>query len=127
MGSHAEVDLVIASGWEETLLRLSMNEPSSVNTLLAESIAETREPVLDGRTRALVRLAALVAIDAAPASYECAVDAARAAGATSEDLVGVLVAIGPTVGLARLVAAAPLLARSIGYDVDAALEEVAAE
>ena len=112
-----------ATGWESTLLRLSMNEPSSVHSVLGEHASSA----LDARTRELVRLGALVAIDAAPASYECAVDAARCAGATPEDLVGVLVAVGPTVGLARLVAAAPQLARSIGYDVDAALEEVAAE
>lgn len=118
---------MVASRWEDTLLRLSMNEPSSVNSLLAESIEDAGAEHLDARTRALIRLGALVAIDAAPASYECAVDAARAAGATSEDLVGVLLALGPTVGLARLVAAAPQLARSIGYDIDAAVEEVTAE
>lgn len=53
-------------------------------------------------------------------------DAARAAGATPPDIVGVLIAVGPTVGLARVVAATPELARSIGYDIDAAFEEGAA-
>lgn len=53
-------------------------------------------------------------------------DAARAAGATPPDIVGVLIAVGSTVGLARVVAATPELARSIGYDIDAAFEEGAA-
>ena len=49
-------------------------------------------------------------------------DAARAAGATPPDIVGVLIAVGSTVGLAQVVAATPELARSIGYDIDTAFE-----
>ena len=40
----------------------------------------------------------------------------------SQEIVGVLIAVAPTVGLARVVSAAPELALAIGYDVDAALE-----
>ena len=110
-------------GWERTLLRLSLNERSSIHSVLAEGVDRPGLSGLDARTHALVSLGALVALDAPPTSYECAVDAARAAGATPDDIVGVLIAVGPTVGLARVVAAAPQLARSIGYDIDAALEE----
>ena len=114
------------TGWEGTLLRLSLGERSSLLTVLGEDNEDPTTSELDARTHALVRLAALLALDAAPASYECVVDAAIAAGASSEDIVGVLIAVGPTVGLARMVSAAPRLARSIGYDIDAALEEGAA-
>lgn len=113
------------AGWEGTLLRLSLGERSSLRSVLGESLEDPGASGLDARTHALVRLGALFALDAAPASYDCAVDAAFAAGATSEEIVGALLAVGPTVGLARLVSAAPRLARSIGYDVDAALEDVA--
>jgi hypothetical protein len=40
------------------------------------------------------------------------------AGADDEELVGVLVAVGPAIGFARLVLVAPRLALAIGYDID---------
>jgi hypothetical protein len=48
---------------------------------------------------------------------------ALASGATVDEIVGVLIAVAPTVGLARVVSAAPEVAFAIGYDIDAALEE----
>ena len=57
--------------------------------------------------RALVRLAAVIASNGAPASYQSAVDAALAAGAPVDDLIGVLIAVAATIGNARVVAAAP--------------------
>ena len=48
---------------------------------------------------------------------------ALASGATVDEIVGVLIAVAPTVGLARVVSAAPAVAAAIGYDIDAALEE----
>lgn len=68
----------------------------------------------------LIRLGALVALGAATPSLRRTVQLARQAGATEAELVGVLVAVAPTVGLARVVAAAPRLAAAIGY---AAFEE----
>jgi alkylhydroperoxidase/carboxymuconolactone decarboxylase family protein YurZ len=71
---------------------------------------------------ALVRLGALVALDAALVSYIHVVEVARAAGVTAEELVGVLVAVIPDVGGDRAVSAAHKLGLAIGYDVEAALE-----
>ena len=79
-------------GWERTLLRLSLNERSSIHSVRGER-RPSRSLGLDARTHALVSLGALVALGAPPTSYDCAVDAARAAGATPEDIVGVLVAV----------------------------------
>ena len=64
-----------------------------------------------------VQLGALLALGAATSSLRRTVERARAAGATESELVGVLVAVGPAVGLARLVAIAPRLASAIGYDL----------
>ena len=61
-------------------------------------------------------------LGAAPASYRLTVEHAYAAGATDEEIIGVLAAVAPAVGFARLVAAAPDLALAIGYDVEAALD-----
>jgi hypothetical protein len=63
-----------------------------------------------------------VAIDAAPSSYQSAVEPALAAGAGIDEIVGTLIAVAPTVGMARVVSAAAELALALGYDVDAALE-----
>lgn len=79
---------------------------------------------LDERTAALVRVAALIALDAPPTAYRREVVAARAAGATLDEVVGALRAVGPSVGMARAVAAAPGLARALGIDLDRALEAV---
>ena len=75
-----------------------------------------RNPVLMPKVDLLVRLGALVAVGAATASLRRTVQLALAAGATETEIVGVLVAVAPTVGLARVVATAPKLAIAIGYD-----------
>ena len=79
---------------------------------------------LNERTAALACLAALVALHAGPSSYQRCVDRALAAGATVDDVIDTLKVVAPTVGLARLVTAAPGLALALGYDIDAALEAV---
>ena len=78
---------------------------------------------LDKKTHALVRLGAAFAIDAAPSSYQSTIDLALAAGASVDEIVGTLIAVAPTVGLARVVSAAPELALALGYDLEAAFEE----
>jgi hypothetical protein len=45
-----------------------------------------------------------------------------ASGASIDEIVGTMIAVAPTVGLTRVVSAAPELALALGYDVDAALE-----
>ena len=62
---------------------------------------------LDPRSFALVKIAALVAVDAPPASYLFQVGEALATGVTPRDILGVLMAIAPQVGVPRVVAAAP--------------------
>jgi len=93
-------------------------------TELGMGIDTTRASTLDAKTHALVRLGASLAIDAAPSSYQSAVEPALAAGASVDEVVGTLIAVAPTVGLARVVSAAPELALALGYDVEAALETV---
>jgi alkylhydroperoxidase/carboxymuconolactone decarboxylase family protein YurZ len=50
------------------------------------------------------------------------VEAAFRAGASYDEIVGVLVAVLPIVGIARAVSAAPNLGLALGYDVSEALE-----
>jgi hypothetical protein len=54
----------------------------------------------------MVRFAALVAADASPASYLVTLTVADEVGVTADDLRGVLIALGPLVGSARVLAGA---------------------
>jgi len=67
----------------------------------------------------LVRLGALLALGAATPSIRATVQHAIDAGATEAEIVGVLIAVAPAVGLARVVSTAPRLATAIGYDLEA--------
>jgi 4-carboxymuconolactone decarboxylase len=74
---------------------------------------------LDARTFSLVKIAALIAVDAPPASYLWQVANALDSGATPEDLVGVLRAIMPQVGGPRAMAAAPEIMTALGLELPA--------
>jgi 4-carboxymuconolactone decarboxylase len=73
---------------------------------------------LDAKLFALLRVAALIATESPLASYQWAIDPALAAGATEEDILNVLTAVAPIVGMARLTSAAPVLALALGFDVE---------
>ena len=60
---------------------------------------------LDERTVVLTRIAALAASDASPPSYALNIGAAEDLNVNAEEIRGVLVAIAPVVGTARIVAA----------------------
>jgi alkylhydroperoxidase/carboxymuconolactone decarboxylase family protein YurZ len=108
--------------FERTLRRLAIRDDRYLESLLGDDCANREASHLDPKTRALVRLGVLVALDAAPPSYEASADDALAAGATFDEIVGVLIAILPTVGAARVTSAAPKLGLGLGYDVDSSLE-----
>ena len=105
---------------DELLRRLALNDERAVGRATRGGPPAVGDPALDARTAALVRLGALLSVGAATTSCRTAIDLARAAGATDQELVGVLMAIGPAVGAARVVAAAPQLALALDYDLDAA-------
>jgi alkylhydroperoxidase/carboxymuconolactone decarboxylase family protein YurZ len=85
---------------------------------------EVRASTLDEKTDVLVRVGALIAIGASPGSYSCSIQRALAAGVTVDEIVDTLVAVSTTVGAARVVTASRGLAPALGFDIDAALEEL---
>jgi 4-carboxymuconolactone decarboxylase len=104
---------------EELLRRLALNDEKSVGmVLMSGSSPGGGGMALVPKVDLLVRLGALVAVGAATASLRRTVQLALAAGASEAEIVGVLVAVAPTVGLARVVATAPRLATAIGYDTE---------
>ena len=72
---------------------------------------------LDPRCYSLVKIAALVALDAPPASYLWQVANALAAGASPAEILGVLRAIAPQVGGPKVVAAAPEIMVALGLSL----------
>jgi 4-carboxymuconolactone decarboxylase len=107
--------------YTDLLRRLSLHDQRAVAEVLgggAGTESPERDPILDPRTLALVRLAALVAVGGAVPSYGALADAAVDAGATVADIVDVLAGVIPVVGLPCVVAAAPKLALALGHDVD---------
>ena len=72
---------------------------------------------LDPRSFAMVKIAALVAMDAPPASYIWQVGEALDAGVTPRDIIGILAAIAPQVGIPRVLAAAPEIMVSLDLEL----------
>jgi 4-carboxymuconolactone decarboxylase len=107
---------------EEAFRRLTIGDCSMVGATVGDETGRAGLGRLDGRTEALVRIAALIAVDAPAASYRSAVEAALAVDARIEDFLATLMALADTVGTARVVSAAPRIALAAGYDVEAALE-----
>ena len=103
---------------ERLLRRLALNDEESVGMVLASGSDAAVSAALRPKVDVLVQLGALLALGAATSSLRATVDRAVEAGATEAEIVGVLVAVAPAVGLARVVSAAPRLALAIGYDLD---------
>ena len=89
-----------------------------MDVLSAMTVASLERTTLDPAMIVLVRFAALVAIDAAPASYLFHFGAGAEAGLTMRDAQQVLIALAPLVGTARIIAATGKMARGIGLAVD---------
>jgi hypothetical protein len=87
--------------------------------LLASMTADSLEASsLDSDEVMLVRLAALVAADAPPASYVLNLGAASELGFELEDVQGVLAAIAPIVGTARIATATGNIVRALGFALE---------
>ena len=108
---------------QTVLAKLTIADDAFYETLLARDSSNVAESHLDDKTHALVRIGALVAVDAAPPGYMWAVETARRRGASEDEIVGCLIAALPVLGVARIVSAAPKLALALGYDVSSGLED----
>jgi alkylhydroperoxidase/carboxymuconolactone decarboxylase family protein YurZ len=119
---------MLMAAHEEQLRRLALHDEDVIESALAMNLhrdLEDDEPCrLSPKAHALVRLAAMLALGAAPVSYQWTVGAALDAGATTEEIIGTMIAVAPITGIARVVQATPDIALPIGYDLDAAFEEL---
>jgi 4-carboxymuconolactone decarboxylase len=111
--SKAEVD----EATKEALAGLSTGDHSVLEEILEFREIEQHKSGLDARTFSLVKIAALIALDAPPASYLWQVANALDAGATPQELLGVLRAVAPQVGGPRVMSAAPELMVALGLEL----------
>ena len=108
--------------YKEHLRRLAVHDDALLEVIAGERSSFVTS-VIDQRTEALLRIAAMIVADAAPSSFQHAVTHARAAGATSDEIVATLDAVAPVTGAARVVRCVPKVALALGYDVEEALLE----
>src|SRR6266704_6705964 len=85
---------------ECTLRKLAIGDDAFIDGVLASDRANLGQSGLDPKSHALVRLGALIAVDAASPSYLDALASARASGTSDEELVGCLIAVLPELGAA---------------------------
>lgn len=102
--------------------------PETTDTPVLDLLAKMTEDSaeyceLDPRSFMMVRIAALIAVDAPPISYLTNLGAAQDLDITIEDLQGLLAAVAPIVGTARVASAAGNIARAFGFAVAVAEEE----
>jgi 4-carboxymuconolactone decarboxylase len=113
-----------AAGFQEILRNLAMLHDGFIRDKARLELDLAVTSALDPKTVALIVVGAVVAIGASPACLHWSASRALAAGASAEEITGVLLAIAPVAGLGRVVGAAPGLASGLGYDVEAALAEL---
>ncbi len=105
---------VVTPDTEQALAGISAGDVDILEAAVGIREAHMERTGLDGRTFALVKIAALIALESPPASYMWQVANALDEGATPEDILGVLRAVAPQVGGPRVVSAAPEIMLALG-------------
>jgi 4-carboxymuconolactone decarboxylase len=105
----------------DRLQHIHDNDEQALDDLIAIRVQEAVDTSdLDAKMFAMVNIAALIATGGDDASYLLHVTAALDAGASVDEITGVLTAVGPNVGVFKMVAAADPLATALGVDLVAA-------
>lgn len=102
------------------MMTVSTSE-TPVLDLLASMTAESVDAsTLDPETLILVRVAALVAVDAPPFSYLMNLGAASQVGIDADQIRGVLAAVAPIVGTARVASATGKIVDALNVAIEVA-------
>src|SRR4051812_9610402 len=84
----------------DALQTMSQNDNSALAELLRIQVEENIDASgLDARSYAIANLGALIAMGGDLASFAVGVDRAVSSGASADEVLGVLVAVAPTVGV----------------------------
>jgi hypothetical protein len=98
-----------------------------LDTLAEMTAASIENSNLAAREHMLVRIAALVAVNAPAISYLLNAGTAADVGITLDDVQGVLIAAAPIVGTARVARASGNIAKALGFAIAVAEAELEAE
>ena len=99
---------------EDHLRRIARSDNKEIETMVGMRQGLKDVTQLDNRSFALVKIAALIAVDAPPASYMWQIGNAIAEGVTPEEVLGTMWAVAPQVGGPRLISAAPEIMLALG-------------
>jgi 4-carboxymuconolactone decarboxylase len=99
---------------EDHLRRIALSDEKEIETMVGMRQRLQDVTQLDNRSFALVKIAALIAVEAPPASYMWQIGNAIAEGVTSEEVLGTLWAVAPQVGGPRIISAAPEIMLALG-------------
>ena len=103
------------------------SETPVLDTLADITAASLEHNSLAPRELMLLRVAALIAVDAPPASYLLNAEAAADSGVTADDIQAVMIGVAPVVGTARVVSAGGKILRALGFAIAVAESEMADE
>jgi 4-carboxymuconolactone decarboxylase len=101
----------------QLLRRLAINDEAAVEAAVHAPLGDDASS-LDPKTDALVRLAGVIALASSPVSYQWGVARALAAGASDDEIIGVLASLVPVVGLVSVHRAAPELSIALGVELN---------
>jgi alkylhydroperoxidase/carboxymuconolactone decarboxylase family protein YurZ len=115
---------VVDDATRNALLGLAIGDADILKQAVDIREAEQQSSGLDPVTFGLVKVAALIALDAPPASYLWQIANALDAGATPADILGVLRAVAPQVGGPKIISAAPEIMVALGLSLPSEQESV---
>jgi alkylhydroperoxidase/carboxymuconolactone decarboxylase family protein YurZ len=107
----------VAADTHKTLSGIAVGDADILETAVGLREWGREATGLEGRAYSLAKIAALIALDAPPASYAWQIANALEEGATPEDILGVLRAVAPQVGGPRVMAAAPEIMLGLGLSL----------
>jgi alkylhydroperoxidase/carboxymuconolactone decarboxylase family protein YurZ len=93
------------------------SETPVLDTIAAMTLESVERSKLGGDALILVRIAALAAVDANPASYLMHIGPAVEAGVTIDQVQDVLVAVAPIIGTARTLSASLAITEALGLAI----------
>ena len=96
----------ITEDFDDAMRELAQGGGPVLEALAKQSEGALQRSGMDPQTALLVRIAALVALDAAPASYLIHLGVADRGGVKAETIEATLVELAPLVGTARIISAA---------------------
>jgi alkylhydroperoxidase/carboxymuconolactone decarboxylase family protein YurZ len=92
-------------------------ETPVLDTLADITAASIEHSSLPSRELMLVRIAALIAVDAPAASYLANAGAAVDSGITADDIQAVMIGVAPVVGTPRVVSAGGNILQALGFAI----------